>query len=231
MRGPDRKWLEEGGVDVWWASPTGAAVAAAEPWLSDAERTRAARFAVPEAHARFVVGRGLARRTLARLTGLAPGAVPLAELPSGKPVVAVEGPRFSLAHSGERVVAAFAWRRDVGVDVEQLRPRDEVRLAARHFRAAEHAAIAAVGGEARARLFTRCWTRKEALLKAHGGYPLLVGLARLEQPFSLDREWEPYAHEGRQWAVGDVPLPVSDHLAAVAVEDTALRLRVLEWQP
>src|SRR5690606_33136115 len=127
--------------------------------------------------------------------------------------------------------AAFAWRRDVGVDVEAVRPRAELRLATRHFRDAEAAAIAAVEGEARTRLFTRCWTRKEALLKANGSGALLVGLASLEQPFALDCDWEAYAYQGRVWAVGDVPLPSSDHLAAVAVEGSALRLRLHGWQP
>lgn len=231
MHGPDRTWLQEGGVEVWLAVPGGAAEAAAEPLLSRAERRRAARFTAPEARARYVVGRGLMRWGLGRLIGVEPPAVAVAELPTGKPTVAVAGPRFNVAHSGRVVLAAFAWRRDVGVDVEQVRTRDELRVAARHFRPAEVAAIEAAGGGARTALFTRCWTRKEALLKAEGGHPLLVGLSRLEQPFALDRAWEAYAHEGRVWAVGDVPLPLPDHLAAVAVEGSALRLRVHTWQP
>lgn len=86
MQTPDRAWLEGGGVEVWIAEPREHGV---DTWLGAAEQARAGRFALPEARARFVTARALARWGLAHLTGLAPDALPLYELPSGKPVIGV----------------------------------------------------------------------------------------------------------------------------------------------
>ncbi len=65
---------------------------------------------------------------------------------------------------------------EIGVDVEWLRPVEHVRqIAVRSFHAHEQAAIRAAADAELSDVFLRCWTRKEAVLKAIGvglGYPL-----------------------------------------------------------
>ncbi len=69
----------------------------------------------------------------------------------------------------------------LGVDIEVARPFERAaRIAARHFNAAEAAAVeAATSGREREQVFFRTWTRKEAYLKLTGlGLP--GGLACVE---------------------------------------------------
>jgi 4'-phosphopantetheinyl transferase len=92
----------------------------------------------------------------------------------------LEGVSFSVSHSGELGLIAIAEPgRRIGVDVEQLRPDRDVRaLAERFFHPEEAAGI----GDDRA-AFYRCWTRKEAVVKALG-----LGLAHPLDSFVVDFE-------------------------------------------
>jgi 4'-phosphopantetheinyl transferase len=57
----------------------------------------------------------------------------------------------------------------LGIDVERLRPmKDAAGLARRYFAAAEVTAWEALADDERLPAFFRCWTRKEAYLKALG---------------------------------------------------------------
>ncbi len=71
---------------------------------------------------------------------------------------------------------AVADGRELGVDLERLRPVGEAeRIVASFFTAAEQAAFAAIADPDRPEAFLRGWTRKEAVLKAFGSG--IAGLA------------------------------------------------------
>jgi 4'-phosphopantetheinyl transferase len=76
--------------------------------------------------------------------------------------------RFSLSHAGERALLAVTSGRHVGIDIEQERPLDALELARRFFSAKEITALQALAPAERASAFFRCWTRKEAFVKALG---------------------------------------------------------------
>ncbi|MBR3289531.1 MAG: 4'-phosphopantetheinyl transferase superfamily protein [Clostridia bacterium] len=87
---------------------------------------------------------------------------------NGKPALA-HAPQvgFSLSHSGDFVLCAVA-QGAVGCDIQAMQ-NVRLALAKRFFAAEEYAAIAAQPTEsAQADLFFRCWTLKEAALKADG---------------------------------------------------------------
>src|SRR6185295_15890681 len=91
----------------------------------------------------------------------------------GKPELAHEGGpaalRFNLSHGGDLALIALARGRELGVDIEPLRAlSDEARLARRVLSPREADAFAALPPDERAAALLRCWTRKEALLKANG---------------------------------------------------------------
>ena len=90
----------------------------------------------------------------------------------------LEGVSFSVSHSGSLGLIAIAeGDRRIGVDVEQVRHDTDVRaLAARFFHPEEAEAI----GDRRDAFF-RCWTRKEAVVKALG-----LGLAHPLGSFVVD---------------------------------------------
>ena len=88
------------------------------------------------------------------------------------------GVSFNVSHSGGLGLIAIAeGERRIGVDVERWRAQRDFRaLAERFFHPEEAAAI----GENHA-AFLRCWTRKEAVVKALG-----VGLAHPLDRFVVD---------------------------------------------
>jgi 4'-phosphopantetheinyl transferase len=64
---------------------------------------------------------------------------------------------------------AVTREREVGVDVEAVRPeRDLEQIATRFFSSLEVASLLAEPPEERPAAFYRCWTRKEAYMKAVG---------------------------------------------------------------
>ncbi len=140
--------------------------------MSEEERSRAQRFRFPLHRHRFVAGRGILRDILARYLRREPTYLEFRYGSHGKPALAGEGAggiRFNVSHSAAMALFAFARGREVGVDLEQIRPMpDAEAIACRFFSAREKAALAAVPAELREEAFFACWTRKEAFIKAAG---------------------------------------------------------------
>ncbi|WP_226781557.1 4'-phosphopantetheinyl transferase family protein [Oceaniglobus trochenteri] len=133
--------------------------------LSPDERARAARFVHDRDRDRFVAGRARLRAILAGYLGCAPGDIAFGYGAHGRPRVA--GVHFNLSHTGD--LAQLAVSRDLvpGVDIETVAPID-MAVARAHFSANEVQALCALPEGARLAAFYRCWTRKEAFLKALG---------------------------------------------------------------
>jgi 4'-phosphopantetheinyl transferase len=143
--------------------------------LTPDELQRADRFARDSDRQRFVLCRGAVRLILARYTGRSPAELAFASGPHGKPFLVGEdrgrpgaSVNFNVSHSGEIAVVAVA-ESPVGIDVEQIRTMpDADRLAARFFSPYEREVYRSLDPEARLSAFFRCWTRKEAFVKARG---------------------------------------------------------------
>lgn len=115
------------------------------------------------------------RRVLGLYLGEAAEEIELSEGEHGKPRLAEEPARlsFNLSHSGGLALVALARDREVGVDVERVKPgRDLVALAERALAPEEARAVREAAEPERAPLFYELWTRHEARLKCLG-----VGLA------------------------------------------------------
>lgn len=144
--------------------------AAAIATLSADEVARARRFVFDADRHRFMAARAALRQVLGQRTGTPPAALRFATGRFGKPALAThDGLHFNLSHSGTTGVLALSTHTALGVDVEVVRPvPDAQSLAAAYFAPAERAAIAACCANTRDTSFLRCWTRKEACLKAIG---------------------------------------------------------------
>jgi 4'-phosphopantetheinyl transferase len=184
-----------------WAVPL---VNVRAPWpelqsmLSSDERARAGRFLRKESGRSFTAARAGLRSVLGRYLNMTPKEVPIVCEPNGKPRLADNAAahdlRFNLAHSGELALVAVTRGGEIGVDVERLRPVDHWQdIASRYFHATELAAIGGADASQLPAAFLRCWTRKEAVLKAIG-----VGIL-----FPLDAFRVPVTEEVRGWI--DVP--------------------------
>jgi 4'-phosphopantetheinyl transferase len=174
--------VRPGHVDVWATAldPAPAVQARLDQWLDADERARAARFVFPRDARRFRVARGTLREILGAFLGTTPDAVRFVYAAAGKPALTEPftdtGIAFNVSHSGEVALYAIGARRRIGVDVEQIRPLDDLEtLAERNFSAAERRVLLALPPAAREPAFFACWTRKEAFIKALGdglSYPL-----------------------------------------------------------
>jgi 4'-phosphopantetheinyl transferase len=141
--------------------------------LTRDETTRVGRFLVVRARHHFMITRAWLRLLLAAYIGGDAKQIAFGTADNGKPVLASPfDPRevtFNVSHSGEVALLAFSRRRDLGVDVEQVRSqRDLEGIARRFFSAHEQEELAAVAAEEKQNAFFRCWTRKEAYIKAKG---------------------------------------------------------------
>jgi 4'-phosphopantetheinyl transferase len=181
-----------------------------------------------------VLGRGLLRFLLGRLTGAPPGALSLDVAEHGKPFLkggpGGQSPAFNLSHSGDLALIAVAAGGRLGVDVERFAPeRDIGPVAVRFFSARERASLASLAPSLRRRAFYACWTRKEAYLKALGrglAMPLKsfsVSLGPAEAPELLESD----GGVGGWW-LEDVPLPSTSYAAALAGDGRRPRIRLYE---
>jgi 4'-phosphopantetheinyl transferase len=99
-------------------------------------------------------------------------------------------PEFNLSHTSGVAILAVARDTPVGVDIERIRPVTELDdLMARFLSPRERDEISRVPAAERLDAFYRCWTRKEAILKAAG-----IGLSGELDQFSVD--WT-HSHESR----------------------------------
>jgi 4'-phosphopantetheinyl transferase len=161
--------LEPGAVHIWSAAlDDDARAEACRPVLSGDEHARADRFAFEHLTRRYIIAHGFLRDVLGRYLGAPAADVPFATGEHGKPCVPGAELQFNLSHSGDLAVCAVTLGRAVGVDVEFIRPVEELdAIVGRFFAAGEGARIRAAADRERA--FFECWTRKEAYIKAVGG--------------------------------------------------------------
>ncbi len=205
--------------------------------LAPDERARAARFLYEDDRRRYTVARGVLRTLLGRYLDVEPASLRFRYGAHGKPAL-TETPggrdvRFNLSHSYGLALHAFAVGREVGVDVERIRPNIDVAGVARHsFSPAEVEALTSLPAGQRREAFFNCWTRKEAFIKAHGE-GIALGLSRFDvtlrpgEPAALLR-FDDDATEAARWAL--CALDAGDgYKAALAVEGGGWSLRCWEY--
>jgi 4'-phosphopantetheinyl transferase len=193
--------------------------------LSDEELERAARFHFEKDRSRFKVARAALRTILARYASLLPDALEFSQNEYGKPFLTnprAAGLHFNLSHSKDVALLAVTREREVGIDVEFMRPDFATTEVAEYFfSSAEVATLAGVESRLRTRAFFNCWTRKEAYIKARG-----EGLSLALDSFDVSlKPGQPAALLNTRLAADDVSrwslhelFPVAGYAAAVAVE-------------
>jgi 4'-phosphopantetheinyl transferase len=159
-------------VHVWgvWLSGSDASLAYYRSMLSSEELQRVERFRFEHLRHSYTRSRGSLRLLLAHYLACPPNEIELICRPKGKPILRDSSRiHFNASHSGQMALYAFTVGCELGVDVEQLRKLDEPELiAARFFSTAEASELVSLAPEQRGPAFFRCWTRKEAYVKAIG---------------------------------------------------------------
>jgi 4'-phosphopantetheinyl transferase len=177
--------------------------------LSADEICRADRFLHAHHRQRFIAGRCRLRSILGLYLQCNPADIVFAYENLGKPRIAEPHSdikmSFNFSNSAELGLLAVAEEElELGIDVEWPRSlSDLLGLAKRYFHPQEIAAIECATGDERERTFFRCWTRKEAYLKAVGSgltFPLhkvlvTVDASALPEIVSVDGSRD----EGAEW--------------------------------
>jgi 4'-phosphopantetheinyl transferase len=168
---------------AWPLEPVPADLAAHVALLDPLELRRFRAFHFAADAGRYAVAHANLRRILGGYCDRPPAKICFRVNRFGKPELGDPDASFSicfnLAHSRCVAVLAVAHGRPVGVDVEDVRPI-EPEVAGAHFSAKENSDLSGLHGDAWLQGFYRCWTRKEAILKAEG-----VGLHRALDSFDV----------------------------------------------
>jgi 4'-phosphopantetheinyl transferase len=141
--------------------------------LTEDERRRVDGLAWERDRRRFVATRGRLRHLLASRLGIPPSDVELEYGPQGKPRLSRRMPvrelRFGVSRSEDLAVIALSNTREVGVDIEAVRPVAEADdIAALCFSNPEYVSYRALPPEDQLEGFLQRWTRLEAISKALG---------------------------------------------------------------
>jgi 4'-phosphopantetheinyl transferase len=206
--------------------------------LAGDELVRAQRFRFERDRRHFIVARGVLRSILSRYLQILPEEVQFEYGLRGKPTLATgcgDGRlRFNLSHSHELALYAVTYDRELGVDIECMRPLDDAESIATHFFSArEQKALRDLPTHLKHQGFFNCWTRKEACIKATGEglYQSLdgfdVSLAPGEPAQLLAVLGKP--DEVRRWTLRALQ-PPAGYAAALAVEGSGWRLRCWQWE-
>jgi 4'-phosphopantetheinyl transferase len=167
----DRQDQIEGTVDLWIAD-FGRAKDSLTDYgrlLSEDEVERASQFKFDHLRDFYTFCRGTLRRTLSRYLAVPGDSIRFQYGEKGKPFLPQTRLQFNVSHSGSLFVCSVSSGLTIGVDVEQIRPiEDMTAIAAQFFAPAEQSHLASIAEEDRTHAFHECWTRKEAVIKATG---------------------------------------------------------------
>jgi 4'-phosphopantetheinyl transferase len=206
------------GIELWIVEGPGTELerSALYEMLSVDERARASGFKVEEARGSFIVSRGFLRTILGDALASEAKAIRFGEGEHGKPFLAGahagSGTEFNISHSGDFFLYAVSRGRTVGVDIERKRDGLAVEaIAQRYFAPDEARSLLEQAPEQQLSSFYRCWTRKEAYLKAKGT-GLTTKLQAFEVTFLPDvppalLHTEVDGEDPADWQVFDVPVP------------------------
>ncbi len=191
--------------------------------LSENERQRAARFHFEKNRNEYILTRGALRGFLGRYLRIPPEEIRFAYTSHDKPFLADASQKisFNISHTDGLVAFAFTLEHAIGVDVEAVRSNIKTEdIAERFFSVAERQALREYPPEQRHAAFYRCWTRKEAYIKARGeglSHPLAqFDVALGEDPEHVLLATRPDPGEADRWLLRPFTVP-QGYAAAVAV--------------
>jgi 4'-phosphopantetheinyl transferase len=220
--------LSRGEVEVWIlrVEPSAENAATFDRFLVSAEQDRARRFLFDHLRQSYTVTRGVLRCLLGRYLQTDPAKVAIEYTRNGKPCLSSdESLEFNLSHSGQLAVFSFTRGCELGIDVEEIRAVPEMNeIASSHFSPEEGIELGTLADADREPGFFRCWTRKEAYLKATGdGLSAPLKDFRVTLLPGVPCRFVHISHSAdiaREWTLQNVDVP-SGYASALAYRGTA----------
>jgi len=223
--------LSDGEIQVWSIALELSVEASSSLYelLSKQERSRAATFVCQSDQRRFIATRGLLRRLLSEYLQHDASELLIGSNAFGKPELYSQGEapaeiRFNYSHSNSLAVFAFARGRRVGVDVERVEADvADDSIAERFFCPSEVSALRALPKAHQSTAFFKCWTRKEAYVKARG-----EGFSIPLESFNVSSDRVATEADCRSmWSVLSFE-PLPGYMAAVAAEGWDWRAALID---
>ena len=190
---------------------------------------RASRFYFEQHRRAFIVGRGFLRDVLGRYLKSKPEALEFSYGEYGKP--ALNGLetrlRFNMSHSHNVGLLAITEDNHLGVDVEHIRADFATEdIARRFFSRCEVDVFNTLAKEEQVAAFFRCWTRKEAFIKATGrglsqelaGFDVTLGPGVRAELLRVEDD------DASRWSLCDIDVG-EDYAGALAVEGPISNVR------
>jgi 4'-phosphopantetheinyl transferase len=231
---PAELHLDETNVDVWRASLDckAAVLRRLEVSLAENERSRAARFRFERDRDRFIAARGILRAILGAYLQRHPADVTFVYGPHGKPALPSgkleRSIHFNLSHSYGMAMYAFAQEREIGVDLEKIRPEVTGEdIAERFLSARELGELRSLPAGEQVEGFFLHWTRKEAYLKALG-FGMGIPLDSVDVSLAPGRPKEPRSPDSSRWKLRSIQ-PMNGYVGAVVAEGKGWGLRLWNW--
>ncbi|ACJ19698.1 4'-phosphopantetheinyl transferase family protein [Coxiella burnetii] len=229
--------LLEGDVHVWRVFLDRPTQGIEKKWeiLSPEEQARADRFVQSEHRRRFVTSHAALHAILTSYLPELKGRVRFRYNDHGKPYLK-DSPslQFNLSDSRAFALCAVTRDREVGIDIEFMKPGIHAeQIAERFFSPEESQTLKALPAEGRLEGFYRIWTLKEAYIKAIGqglSFPLqkFTTDAKAEKDALLWVQGEPEAPT--QWSLSPIP-SAKDYMAALAVQVPIKTIHYFDWAP
>lgn len=205
---------------------------ALEETLRQDEHGRAKRFISGQDRSHFIAARGILRNILGTYLGVLPQSIQFSYGHNGKPAIPSEGSvhplRFNLSHSHGIALIGISREREVGVDVELIRP--EVageEIAIRYFSDKEFEELRNLPAGMKAEGFFRCWTRKEAYIKARGG-GLRIPLKSFSVSLTIRAQEVLRSPDHIDWCLQSLE-PGFGYAGALVMEGNNMKVRSLSW--
>lgn len=206
--------------------------------LSSDEQMKAGRYRFEDNRQEYIIARGLLRHLLGSYLGDDPHRLRFHYNAYGKPALSSEaGPErltFNVSHAHGFVLYVFTRGREVGIDLERIRPEAaHDGVAERFFSSKEVSTLRALPRHAQPIGFFNCWTRKEAYIKARGEgltIPLNqfdVSLVPGEPAVLLESRVDPA--DTNRWSLRSLDMG-TQYIAALAVEGQHWNLKCWDWQ-
>ena len=219
--------LKDHDIHVWYADIPGSQsiIQYYAGLLSPEEKKRVRRFKFDRDRNRYMFMHGVLRELLGKYIGIPPVEIIITKSKFGKPQVKISSSDhaigLNMASSHGRVVLAFAYSRNIGVDVEYVDPGMRIEdITPSLFTPDEAERFGHVDDSGRIRYVLNLWTSKEAYVKAKG-----VGMHEPFEDISFNTspngipslEWALHDHDISRWTVSRLR-PDDDYVGALVFD-------------
>jgi 4'-phosphopantetheinyl transferase len=219
-------------IDVWRIRPLRRAgdVASLKAILPAEELARVERSGDLARQQASITSRAILRMLLAHYTHIPANELRLLPGKNGKPYLDTNqnhhGITFNFSDSADMAVVAVTWKREIGVDVEQVREVERaMEIAARHLSPESTAELRKASDGERSRVFLQNWARHEALLKARAG---TIWKPSDEKPNLAFPDSTSYVRAGVNFTVRDLDTG-RDYVGALAAQGDGWSIDVKDY--